>query len=1353
MKKKQAIGLNNRSGLWFVGVVTALLIAGILLTSWTVQHAGRQMHEELHQQATMLAQTINIEHIVALKGTDKDLASPVYEQFKDQLSIIRQADRRRKNVYLLGRRDDGTVFVYVDSEPAGSRDHVPPGRPYETAPEHSRSVFGNRDATIDEPVASHGGTRITLLVPVIDPRTHAEGLATPDDARAMVDTAVVFYRKNGRERFLAEINNPKGAFRKNDLYVFAYDRDMTMVANPFRPDLIGQNLLQEKDWSGGTYFHKEIRKVALSEGKGWVNYQYDNPLGNRRDLKTTYIERIDDLIVCAGAYRGSGPVRAILGMDMDSGPLERDAAYAALPSILLVLALLTILPSGILLLSRRARIAGTPPYWMRRIEPGLVVAVGLTLTLFAAWAAFESESRGRAKAFRSLASSKTASLAMALRDLRDIELEGIAHFLMGSQYVTAREFAQYTEHLAKIPKVLAWEWVPVVPAAEKARFEAQARASGLQGFEIWQLNAQGGKTPATGRKRYYPVWYVAPTAGNEQAAGYDLGSETTRRTALETAARTGLMAATEPLTLVQETGVQKGMLICRPVYAGRAPALRGYAIAVLRMGALMKSVDQDQSISTELFVLRSNRPPELLASSHTAGHTPQSGISTDRLILAFGKVFSVTAHAGPEVARLYPVQAGWLAALTGLFLTVSLAFVIDANIRRREELEGLVALRTSALRESEDKYRVLVENASDIIYQTDLQGFFTLVNATAVKLTGYDTEEELVGRSYATLVHPDWRAELERVYSLQFAKRIPTFYYEFPMLTRSGEEAWLGQQVQLIYDGGRIAGFQAIARDITDRKRTEEKLHERTEELRHLNERFALAAESARIGVWDWDLKEHTLVWDEWMYKLYGLDPENFSGTFEAWMATLHPDDAARGHEEIQKALHGEKELDTEFRVVRPDGEIRHIKANAMVIRGEDCSPLRMTGINYDITERKLAEAALHKANADLAIQTLLSQEMAAQAEMANIAKGEFLANMSHEIRTPMNGVIGMTGLLMDTDLTEEQRRFAEAVRSSGESLLGVINDILDFSKIEAGKMDLEILDFSLRDLLEDFTATMSVRIQEKALELLCSVDPAVPEFVRGDPGRLRQILTNLTGNAIKFTHEGEIAIYVTLESETDDAALVRFSVRDTGIGIPRDKMAKLFLKFSQIDASTTRRYGGTGLGLAISKQLVDMMGGRIDVESEEGRGSDFRFTARLEKQPKNAGREMPAPTDLHGVKVLIVDDNATNRNIIATQTAHWGIRASEAPDGPAALSALVEAAERGDPFRIAVIDMQMPDMNGEELGRAIRADERLAATRMVMLSSLGTRGDARRVKEIGFSAYLNKPARHQDLYRSSPSR
>jgi two-component system, sensor histidine kinase and response regulator len=431
------------------------------------------------------------------------------------------------------------------------------------------------------------------------------------------------------------------------------------------------------------------------------------------------------------------------------------------------------------------------------------------------------------------------------------------------------------------------------------------------------------------------------------------------------------------------------------------------------------------------------------------------------------------------------------------------------------------------------------------------------------------------------------------------------------------------------------------------------------------------------------------------------------------------------------------------------DGRRAWALTNKVPLRDRRGHIIGTMGISHDITERKLAEQELARKAEELARTNETLEQLAKAAEAASRAKGDFLANMSHEIRTPLNGVIGMTELALETELTREQREYLETVRFSAESLLGIINDILDYSKIEAGKVELEAVDFDLRECLETTLKTLALRADEKGIELLCDVRPNVPEVLRGDPNRLRQVMVNLVGNAIKFTHEGEVALKVETEGRRDGRYQLHFIVSDTGVGIPKDKLESVFESFSQADTSTTRQYGGTGLGLTICRRLVGLMNGRIWVESELGKGSSFHLTVDLEQGEDVAVSGFSAHAQhgvLKGTSVLVVDDNRTNRRILEGLLTNWGMKPALASDGESALAALQIAREEGHPFQLILADMHMPKMDGFSLIERVERDPNSKTPAIMMLTSGGHRNDAARCEELGVAAYLLKPVRRAEL-------
>ena len=502
-------------------------------------------------------------------------------------------------------------------------------------------------------------------------------------------------------------------------------------------------------------------------------------------------------------------------------------------------------------------------------------------------------------------------------------------------------------------------------------------------------------------------------------------------------------------------------------------------------------------------------------------------------------------------------------------------------------------------------------------------------------------------------------------------------------------------------------------------------------EAEEAQRQLAAIVDSSDDAILSKDLDGTITSWNKGAEKLYGYSAEEIVGKP---ISTLIPPERPDEVSAILGRISRGDAVD-HFETVRMD------KGGSRIPVSLSISPVRDAGgtitgastIARDVSERRRMEAALAAARD-------------AEAH-ANRLKSEFLATMSHEIRTPMNGVIGMAGVLLDTELDPDQRHYAETVRGSGEALLTIINEILDFSKIEAGKLELEVIDFDLRAVVEEVADLLAERSHAKGLELAVLVEPDIPLDVRGDPGRLRQVVTNLVSNAVKFTADGEVVIRLGLAEQSDHDALVRVEVADTGIGIAPESQAALFEPFSQADASTTRTHGGTGLGLAISKQLAEMMGGEIGVESEAGEGSRFWFTARLAKGPPAAARRLVSPRDdLRGLHALVVDDNETHRQIVERQLDSWAMQSTSAEGGERALELLRAAAARGEPYDVALLDMKMPGMDGLELARAIRTEHGTLLP-LLLLTSFAKRGSAALARRAGISAFLTKPVRQSQLY------
>jgi two-component system sensor histidine kinase/response regulator len=645
------------------------------------------------------------------------------------------------------------------------------------------------------------------------------------------------------------------------------------------------------------------------------------------------------------------------------------------------------------------------------------------------------------------------------------------------------------------------------------------------------------------------------------------------------------------------------------------------------------------------------------------------------------------------------------------FLAV-LGYQLGLAIERKRAEEALI--------ESDRRFRDLFYDAPVGYHELDTEGRITCVNSTELLMVGFSSEE-MIG-------HPVWEfIEEGEISHATFLKKLmgkaPLGSVERSFRRKDGTFMEVQLDDRMLYDpSGKIVGIRATMQDITERKRTEEAVKASETKFKNL-------FDDAPVAYHELDRDGRITRINHTELQLLGYTAEEMEGR-PIWEFIVEK----VSREAVERKLSGAIPLQSYQRTfIRKDGTLIPVVVDDRLIYDPEDKVIGIRTTLHDITRQKQMEEELRQAR-DVAV------------ESARL-KSEFLANMSHEIRTPMNGVIGMTGLLLDTDLDEEQRDCAETIRGSGEALLTIINDILDFSKIEAGKLQFETLDFQLTNTVEDTIELLAGRAQQKKVEFASLIYSDVPTALRGDPGRLRQVLTNLIGNAIKFTERGEVIVRVARERETNDHAVVRFMVSDTGIGISEAAQKHLFQPFTQADGSTTRKYGGTGLGLAISKQLVELMGGQMGVTSSPGEGSTFWFTARFDKQLAAAIVPPRQLMSLEKLRVLIVDDNATNRKILSHQVGSWGMIHQEAVSGFQALELLRSAAAAGAPYDLAVLDLMMPGMDGFEVARTIKSDPSIAGMHLVMLTSFGERGHGATAREAGVAAYLTKPVRQSQLF------
>jgi PAS domain S-box-containing protein len=1324
-------------------VIVAILVAGSEFV-WLMAHrADKQMRSTLLVQAQRVKQSVNTQALKMLSGSSNDLEKTEYQQIKGQLIHARENNSKSRFIYLLGHKtaEGGAAdktddfFIYADSENLGSAAYSPPGDVYEEISDDMAQVFKTRVATVTGPNRDRWGIWVSALVPITDPATGEliALLGMDIDARTwnrdllartvlpislllalliiLVAKIIATRLRDGRSTRIKPI--------QNRLLVPLAAMLLLLIAGA------GALLIEQQNDSLDRLSRKMLNEVANTlEASSQAQSQTLDALGKllleNADLRAA-LKAGDRNRLLADYGQVFARLKADYGLSL---------GYFIDTNRVCLLRLHLPEKYG----DRIDR------FTLREAERTGKTAFGFDLGLQGMFT------------LRSIQPIYDDRKLLGYLELGK-EMESVLDALYSKDGIgfatiirkTVLERANWEEGMRKLGRKADWTRFPdsVLSYSTLPALPAEVQ----QYIEKWLPTRNHAIMEASFANRSWHIMSFPLKDASASEVGHMLVLFDVTETKAEQAR-------------LRVIGFGGGLVF----FVG----LLGFLYVLLR--------HTDNSIRRQQSQLQKSEQ-RLNATLHSIGDgvitTDASGRVTDLNNVAeqltgwttaealghpIDEVFRIV-HAMTRATAENPVEKslreGVIVALANHTVLIARNGVehqiADSCAPIRETDDGIMGVvlvfrdvseeyqRRAALRASEARHRAMFEENRSIQLMIEAEsGELIDANPAACSFYGYSREQMRQMKIHE--INMFSQEELLQLLELTRSKQRNLFFFRHRLA--NGEIRDVESYASSLIVNGKECIY-SIVHDITARKRAERELLESEKRLRAITD----SAQDAIVMI---DAEEHVSFWNPAAERIFGYAQDEVIGRdLNLLLAPPRYREAYRAQFEAIRDAGKETADDApiELQAIRKTGEEVSVELSLSAIRLE--ASWHAVFIVRDVTDRKRHQEALLETNRQLREATARANELACQAQMASVAKSDFLANMSHEIRTPMNGVIGMTGLILDTELTDEQRRYAETVRTSAESLLGLINDILDFSKIEAGKMTLEVLDFDLQELVEDLASTMALRAQDKGLELLYSVATEVPLLLRGDPGRLRQILTNLVSNAVKFTQTGEVAIRVMLESEDTDSVLLRFSVRDTGIGIPKEKIGILFDKFTQADASTTRKYGGTGLGLAICKQLTELMGGEVSVISDEGKGSEFSFTARLAKQKEGAKTDLPAFADLHTVRVLIVDDNTTSREILVTYMCTWGMRPAETADGPSAIKMLLQAVGVGDPFQIAVLDMQMPVMDGEMLGRAIKADARLAGTRLVMLTSLGTRENASHFAETGFSACLTKPARHQELKRA----
>ena len=975
-----------------------------------------------------------------------------------------------------------------------------------------------------------------------------------------------------------------------------------------------------------------------------------------------------------------------------------------------------------------------------RLLPWLVLAIGMGLTAWQWHVARLTHETYLKEEFSFLANDVVRKIESRINRYKQA-LQGTAALFASAGEVDRSKFGTYVTELRlgeNYPGIQGVGFAKWIPAGERQQLVDNVRQEGFADFTI---------RPEGVREAYTSVIYLEPfDARNRRAFGYDMYSEPTRRAAMQQARDERRPVISGRVRLLQEDGKaeQAGFLMYLPVYrhdrldtigsvAGRQESLAGWVYAPFRMNDLMDGIfgaqRYDINAAVNLEVHDGAAPGEALYRDHPHDDSHrQSAFSIVKTIKVAGRDWTLRLHSRPAFdSRLSSVNATRVLVM-GSVLSVLMFAVVWLLMNGRRHARDYAVQLIGQIRESESRFRNLADASPTLIWTYDVDEERFWFNHPWYVFTGGSLGEDSNTLLFGH-VHPD-DVEVRRKKTAQTLNEHIPFQYEYRLRRHDGKYRWmLAMGVPRFDEQNRFVGLVASCFDITEQKEAMEHVLREQAFVKGL-----INATPEPIFFKDAELR--FLGCNHACEALLGMTEQEIRGRMNSELMPPEISHKLDG-QDAEAMLSGETKYFQDW-LAYPDGRHAIFETTLTPLRLPDGTAGALIGILHDQTASWESANALRQAKRD--------------AEAANEAKSLFLANMSHEIRTPMNGILGMSELLLDTKLDKEQRDYLHMLKGSAENLLKVINDILDFSKIESGMMDIEAIDFSLSMVMEDCMQAISLQAFRKGLELTYEIDNRVLDVLVGDPVRLRQVLLNLVGNAIKFTEAGEVDVTVDIERQDEDQMCLHFAVRDTGAGIAEERLRHVFEAFAQADASTTRKYGGTGLGLSICRRLVELMGGHIWVDSRVGQGSTFHFTASFIRGhesllPRSA--RSGSGVGLDGISVLVADDNATNRRILENTLRVWGMNPTVVEDGKSALKALRATRDEGKSFGLMVLDVNMPGINGFGVVEQVIVDPALSTTPILLLTSGAEMDEMARCRQLGVASCLTKPVSRERLYEA----